>query len=395
MNIQVTQKSTKSGAVNRPEGNVLPCLYVTDTSGDETFENCTCHVVLDTGLSGDLYYSFGKKAFLSWEYQHNYGETPPPIKLPNPEKGQTIGGTLTCTSPNGSTITKRFTIVHNHQYGSTVNKVNATCTEGGYSGDYKCGLCGDIYRTGSSTSARGHNFTSVKAVTPTCTTPGKTGGTKCSRCGIWDVAQETVPALGHSYDDGVITTPPTCTEPGIKTFTCTRCNDQFTEEIAPSGHTAASELSGYIAPTHTTPGYSGDVVCKTCGAIITKGTTVQASGHVMGEWSPNGGTEHIRVCADGPECNIEHEPHTFSEWATSVDPACLEEGSQHRECSICGYQEEQAIPALGHSYTALAVKVKAAKSVIGVVGCDCTRCGHQIRTPFTKLKRNKPQNKSN
>lgn len=130
MNIQVTQKSTKSGAVNRPEGSVLPCLYVTDTSGDETFKNCTCHVVLDTGLSGDLYYVNHQKAFLSWQYSHRYTGTLP-IKLPNPEKGQTIGGTLTCTSPNGSTITERFTIVHEHQYGSTVNKVNATCTEGG------------------------------------------------------------------------------------------------------------------------------------------------------------------------------------------------------------------------------------------------------------------------
>lgn len=248
----------------------------------------------------------------------------------------------TCTTAGSNTnscqLCGKVEIVSVPALGHTLVDVSgtpATCTTNGITNGKKCSRCGHWEVPQITIPVLGHDLIDIPETPATCTTGGLTAGRKCSRCAHVEVVQTPTPALGHSYNEGVITTPPTCTGKGVKTFTCTRCGFTRTEEVDATGHTPASELSGYVAPTHTTPGYSGDVVCATCGQVLTAGHEIAASGHIMGEWTSTGPLTHTRVCSDGAECNVETEPHQFnvtiSDKATPTTP-----GTLTKQCTVCG-----------------------------------------------------------
>ena len=50
-----------------------------------------------------------------------------------------------------------------------------------------------------------------------------------------------------------------------------------------------------------------------------------------------------------PENNPPEHVHSFGEWETKKPAACTEDGAKHRECSLCGEKESEAIPAIGHT----------------------------------------------
>ncbi|MGN0334249.1 MAG: glycosyl hydrolase family 95 catalytic domain-containing protein [Lachnospiraceae bacterium] len=77
-----------------------------------------------------------------------------------------------------------------------------------------------------------------------------------------------------------------------------------------------TELVGKIDATCTTDGYTGDLVCTKCGAVVAEGEVIKASGHTWGDW------EVVK------EASFE------------------EEGLEVRICEICGEREEQIIPKL-------------------------------------------------
>lgn len=43
-------------------------------------------------------------------------------------------------------------------------------------------------------------------------------------------------------------------------------------------------------------------------------------------------------------------PHEFSEWFVLEEPGCTQPGLQGRECLVCGAQEQEELPHLGHMY---------------------------------------------
>lgn len=71
--------------------------------------------------------------------------------------------------------------------------------------------------------------------------------------------------------------------------------------------------------------------------------------------------------------------HTFSKWAVTKAPTCVDTGVQSRECDECGYVESEKIDALGHSTSKLPA-VKASCTTDGLTeGSACSVCGEVLQ----------------
>lgn len=61
-------------------------------------------------------------------------------------------------------------------------------------------------------------------------------------------------------------------------------------------------------------------------------------------WRPNE-TDHWKIC-DKCGKEVEKAAHTFGEWKTVTEPSVGLEGKEYRQCSVCLYYAERAIPAI-------------------------------------------------
>ena len=209
---------------------------------------------------------------------------------------------------NGVTATYAKETTCEHLNGTKlVDDKPATCTEKGYTGDYVCVDCGAIITKGSVIAAKGHT---------------KSGA-----------ATETVEA--------------TCSTEGYSVYTCSVCGNSFHDDIVPATgkHTPAEERKNVKPATCTEKGYTGDVVCKDCETVITKGEEIAAKGH-----TPDG--------------------------AGKVTAAtCTEDGYTTYHCSVCNTDYTVAgDKALGHDYQWVTTK-EATETEDGLEEHKCTRCG--------------------
>ena len=202
--------------------------------------------------------------------------------------------------PNTKLPTLRFIPVEcKHENTEVVGAKDPTCTEPGYTGDTVCKDCGEVISKGEVIPAKGHTPEVIGKKDATCTEPGYTGDTVCKDCGEVISKGEVIPAKGHHDDDKdgkcddcgkdmqevcdhvwgdwTVTKEATCTEAGEKTRTCEKCGKTETEVIPAKGHTP--EVVGKKDATCDEDGYTGDTVCKDCGATLSKGETVPAKGH--------------------------------------------------------------------------------------------------------------------
>ena len=160
-----------------------------------------------------------------------------------------------------------------------------------------------------------HSYTAVAEVPATCEKEGVKAHFTCT-CGRLFVpdgegytevqpADLAISALGHSWDEGSVTKPATCTEKGVKTFACTRdgCDKTRTEEIPAAGHTYSEEW------LHDADGHWHK--CESCDAVT------------------------------------QTEAHVWGDWTTTKEATATENGSRSRECSVCGEEQSEVIPATG------------------------------------------------
>ena len=217
---------------------------------------------------------------------------------------------------------------HDHTYAT--QKTAATCTENGYT-TYTCTICGHNYND-DFTYRISHNY--VNGV--------------CTMCGKED--PDYVAPHTHSYASTV--TAPTCTEKGYTTYTCS-CGDSYVADYVDAlGHD--NQIENAKAATCTEAGYTGDKVCKRCGAETEKGTVINALGHDYKDG------KCTRCDATDPNYVA---PHTHSYTSTVTAPTCTEKGYTTYTCSICGDSyKDSYTKALGHDY-------KDGK---------CTRCGAEV-----------------
>ena len=83
----------------------------------------------------------------------------------------------------------------------------------------------------------------------------------------------------------------------------------YTETLFVELTHANTELRDAKEPTCTEEGYTGDVYCTDCGALVSKGEVIPATGH------------------------------TFGEWVATKEATCTEYGEETHTCEVCGFSE--------------------------------------------------------
>ena len=173
--------------------------------------------------------------------------------------------------------------------------------------------------------------------------------------------------LGHIHDWILqeIMFPATCTQPGEGLYVCTECNEQKTETIPPLGHILTHQVAK--TPTCVESGWWEYWLCSRCG-IYFKDSSAQLS---YSGW--NTGNDQVYRAALGTG------GHVWSGWRTTIQPTCTNTGRKVRSCTICGQQETEIIPALGHA----TVFVSAQQETCGDYGLNehwhCTRCNKDFQ----------------
>ena len=139
-------------------------------------------------------------------------------------------------------------------------------------------------------------------------------------------------------------------------------------------------LSGAGDATCTLDGYTGDEVCSVCGAKLSEGSVIPATGHNYDgqDWEPYDENSHVRYCT---LCNEpEFEDHDVI-LKGAGDATCTLEGYTGDEfCSVCGAKlsEGEIIPAKGHS-PVLAGEVAPTATEDGYSGdLVCAVCGELL-----------------
>ena len=171
----------------------------------------------------------------------------------------------------GQTIPK---LNHNWDAGKVTTK--ATCTTKGVK-TYTCSVC-----KGTKTediAATGHKNTELRNVkSATCASEGYTGDTYCKDCNTKLSTGKTIAKKAHDWNEGKVTTKATCTKKGIKTYTCNNCNATQTEELPMTNH--ATKVTKFEKEASCeSEGYTGDIYCQDCGALLEEGQVIPKLNH--------------------------------------------------------------------------------------------------------------------
>ena len=119
----------------------------------------------------------------------------------------------------------------------------------------------------------------------------------------------------HEYV-GAETVKATCKDVGMMTYTCSVCGDVYTKEIPADAekHVGATEIRNAKAENCENSGYTGDTYCTGCDEKLAEGEEIPATGN-----------------------------HTFGEWKIVKVPTTNENGTEERQCTVCGKKEERTI----------------------------------------------------
>ena len=95
----------------------------------------------------------------------------------------------------------------------------------------------------------------------------------------------------HSFVPGnmYLKSPATCVSKAVYYVNCSTCYYKGADtyeyqwgSVDPKNHTGVTEVRGAVEAACTQDGYTGDICCKDCGAVLTPGTVIPATGHVGG-----------------------------------------------------------------------------------------------------------------
>lgn len=104
-----------------------------------------------------------------------------------------------------------------------------------------------------------------------------------------------------------------------------------------------TEIKDAKDPTCSEEGYTGDVYCKNCHAILQNGTKIPATGHHFSTTWESDESRHWKVCECGAKAELGN--HSF-QWIINKKATADEKGLRHKECSVCGYRQNEEEYAL-------------------------------------------------
>lgn len=289
--------------------------------------------------------------------------------------------TYTCTVCN--TIKTEVIPATGHQHKEVRNAKKATCTEDGYTGDTYCTDCNTKLESGTVINKLGHTWDNGVITKEATETEEGVKTYTCKTCG--ETKTEKIPVASHHWDQGTITKKATCTENGEKTYYCTDadCNKTYVETIPATGH-QHTELRDKKTATCGEDGYSGDLYCKDCGQLISKGAVVKATGH---SWDSGKVTEvatckkegtKTYTCKNCGETKTESIPKTEHQWndgEVTKEATCAEEGVKTYTCSICKDTKAEVIPKKEHSFDEGKIQKEATCTEDGLKIYTCKACG--------------------
>ena len=184
---------------------------------------------------------------------------------------------------------------------------------------------------------------------------------------------ETREAHVHEWDGGSTVRTATCMAVGVVVYKCPLCGETKTENtpVNPANHgSRGTELRGVKPASATEEGYTGDRVCKDCGAVLAQGEGIPrvsaAHTHSLAPHeaqaptcTTDGTLPHYacEICgmmfadAEGTEelasAAIPSASHVFGSWTVTRPASGRENGERIRECGICHITETGEIPADG------------------------------------------------
>lgn len=179
----------------------------------------------------------------------------------------------------------------------------------------------------------------IPAEASTCIKQGHEAYTICLECGeIVSGSDALLPFAEHQFAEDpqpqYLKSAATCVSPAIYYKSCSVCGIQGTETfeygaVDPHNHVGGTHPVNRKKVTCSEPGYTGDTVCNSCGAVVTYGEEIPMIPHTPGE------------------------PVRENE----VAPSCKKDGSYDEVvyCTVCGAElsrEKKTVPATGHSYGA-------------------------------------------
>lgn len=246
-----------------------------------------------------------------------------------------------------------------------------------------------------------HNVTTTyPAKQSTCIEQGNSEYTVCNDCGIVvKGSNDKLPFAKHNYvevaDVKYLKASATCKDKAVYYKSCSVCKAQGTDtfsigEVNPENHVGDTYLVNQKDATCNETGYTGDIYCKSCNKIISKGKSIPASEHISdGKWQQiiaptctEPGKE-VQKCKD---CNaviseriVPAKGHSFGDWKTVTEATCISEGTQIRTC-YCGETESRVIPKTEHKAGDWTVTLSPTCNSAGEKVQKCSVCDKILAT---------------
>lgn len=283
---------------------------------------------------------------------------------------------------------------HNHIGGTRiVGKKDAGCETTGYTGDAVCNGCNTVIAKGTEIPALGHNADNTKWHTDStmhwheCSVCGKKldvsahkGGTAtCQNKAVCDVCGQSYGDLAaHTFvekaDAQYLKSAATCISKAVYYKSCSVCGEKSTEtfeygSVNPNNHTGSTYVKNQKEATCYEEGYTGDICCSDCNAVITAGTVIEKDAHNPASvWSTDE-NYHWKECQTvGCGNIIDKAAHSGGE-ATCTKRAV---------CEVCGVEYGNVNPN-NHINTEIRNAVEATCTQDGYTGDTyCKDCGEKI-----------------
>ena len=262
--------------------------------------------------------------------------------------------TYTCTVC-GATKTEEIAAT-GHQHTEVRNKVEATCTKEGYSGDVYCTDCGTKLSSGTEIAKKAHEYEERERNEANCKRNGYILFV-CKVCG--DEKREVLPKTDHQHTEIRNKVEATCTDEGYTGDTyCTDCGEKLADgkKIPATGHIHIGYL-GKKEATCENDGYTGDAYCKDCGITLKIGKNIPALGHT---W----------------------------EKKSVISPTYTKKGTITYICKRC--KEKKAVttkklayPKVGTSYTVSGSTYKVTKAGAEVMVYKTSKAARSVTIPAT------------